>query len=191
MTASVKITAVLLAAGLGTRFGGNKLEALLAGQMLGLHAARTLADLGSARLLAVCNPDSAALIGELEALGFTILRNHQPEAGLSRSLRLAVEEARDADALLIALADMPFVTGTHLATVVDAYDGSRAVASSSGAQLMPPALFPRALFAALQTADGDAGARDLLRAGLAVPGDPAMLADIDTRADIERLIRGA
>jgi molybdenum cofactor cytidylyltransferase len=174
----------LLAAGQGTRFGGNKLEALLDGEMLGLHAAQTLAGLGLERLVAVCNPGCSSLNTALAGLGFEIDVNMRPDAGLSFSLRIAVEQAGDADALLIALADMPFVPASHFAALISANDAERSVASSLAGQKMPPALFPRAMFPALLAAEGDVGARGLLADGLAVEGNAAMLADIDTRADL-------
>jgi molybdenum cofactor cytidylyltransferase len=182
--ASARVVGVLLAAGQGTRFGGNKLEALLDGEMLGLLVAQTLAGLGLERLVAVCNPGCTSLNAALAGLGFEVSLNLQPEAGLSTSLRIAVEQAGGADAMLIALADMPFVPASHFAALISASDAERSVASSLAGQKMPPALFPRAMFPALLAAEGDVGARGLLAGGLAVEGNAAMLADVDTRADL-------
>lgn len=180
----VKVTGVLLAAGLSTRFGGNKLESLLRGEMLGLHAARTLAGLGLEKLIAVCNPASAPLNEALKPLGFHLKYNERPDAGLSSSLKIAVEEASGAGALLIILADMPNVTQAHFAALLEAYNDTCCVASSLIGQRMPPVLIPCSLFPELMSATGDAGARNLLRAGIAVEGSAEMLADVDTRADL-------
>jgi molybdenum cofactor cytidylyltransferase len=181
------ITAVLLAAGRGTRFGGNKLEAMLGDAMLGLHAARTLAAMDFGALFAVHDPAHTKLATALRAEGFTLIDNDAPDAGLSHSLALATAAAlaTDADAMLICLADMPFVTTDHLRTLIGV-GGNRVVASATGDARMPPALFPRAFWPTLATLSGDAGARTILRGAITVQAAPDMLADIDTRADLNR-----
>ena len=180
-----KVAAVLLAAGRGTRFGGNKLEAMLGDTMLGLHAARTLAEMQFGSLFAVHDPAHTALATALIDHGFTLIDNDDPSAGLSHSLALAADAAltTDADALLICLADMPFVTRTHLLALIDA-GGEDVIASAIGGTRMPPALFSRSRWSDMMALSGDAGARTLLRDAITVQGSPAMLADIDTRADL-------
>ena len=180
-----KVAAVLLAAGRGTRFGGNKLEAMLGDTMLGLHAARTLAEMQFGSLFAVHDPAHTALATALIDHGFTLIDNDDPSAGLSHSLALAADAAltTDADALLICLGDMPHVTRAHLWALIDT-GGENVVASAIGDTRLPPALFPRSRWATLMTLSGDAGARILLRDAIAVQGSPEMLADIDSRADL-------
>ena len=183
---SVNIAAVLLAAGLGTRFGGNKLEAMLGEIMLGLHAARTLAAMQFGHLFAVHDPAHARLATALRDEGFTLIGNDDPDAGLSHSLALAANavSTTGADAMLVCLADMPFVTRNHLSRLIES-DGE-IVASAIGDTRMPPALFPRAYWPALATFTGDSGARDLLRNAVSIQGTPEILADIDTRTDLNR-----
>ncbi len=183
----LKIAAVLLAAGRGTRFGGNKLEAMLGNTMLGLHVARTLAAMRCGHLFAVHDPAHAKLADALSLAGFTLINNDNPDAGLSHSLVLAANAAlgTEADALLICLADMPFVTTEHLHALLDAAS-NHAIASAVGDVRMPPALFPRASWPTLTSLTGDTGARTLLHDAIAIQGTAEMLADIDTRADIYR-----
>jgi molybdenum cofactor cytidylyltransferase len=182
-----RVAAVLLAAGRGTRFGGNKLEAMLGDTMLGLHAARTLAAMQFGNLLAVQDPVHADLADALNTAGFTLIGNSNPEAGLSHSLALAAKAAlaTDADALLICLADMPFVTTDHLNRLTELNSG-QIVASAVGDARMPPALFPRASWLTLARLSGDTGARNLLRNAICIEGSAEMLADIDTPADVTR-----
>jgi molybdenum cofactor cytidylyltransferase len=182
-----KVAAVLLAAGRGTRFGGNKLEAMFGDRMLGLHAARTLAGLGCGHLFAVHDPARTALAAALRAENFTLIDNDDPQAGLSHSLALAARAAltTEADALLVCLADMPFVTAAHLAMLISAGD-DHVVASAVGDTRMPPALFPCTFWPILMALTGDEGARPLLRNAIAIQGTAEMLADIDTRTDLDR-----
>lgn len=188
MTASAEIAGILLAAGLGTRFGGRKLEADLRGTPLGLHAAEVLAQT-TGSLFAVISEASANLHGPLVALGYTVIDNDDPAAGLSRSLALGLTKAQTtgAQAALICLADMPWVTPKHLARVIGAYQQSGlAVASASGDRRSPPALFPRSDWPALMTLTGDQGARAYLNAATSVSASDDILFDIDRPEHLRR-----
>lgn len=191
MTGCDKICAVLLAAGAGTRFSGNKLEADFEGAMLGTHAARMLAKLGFRWTFAVHHPAHDGLAAALEALGLTLVPNPNADRGLSSSLAcaLAAAEATEADALLVLLADMPLVTAQHVGALIEAHqvNPDAIIASESAGIPMPPAIFPRAHWLQLKTGQGDTGARALLRDAMRVPADPATMIDIDTVADLERL----
>jgi molybdenum cofactor cytidylyltransferase len=182
-----KVAAVLLAAGRGTRFGGNKLESMLGDTMLGLYAAQTLVEIERGHLFAVHNPANRALAEALTTLGFTLIDNIDPAAGLSRSLSLAASaaQATDTEQLLVCLADMPFVTVDHLNALIKSA-GNQVVASAIGNTRMPPAIFPRAHWSTLNALTGDSGARTLLRDAICIQSSPDMLADIDTRADLNR-----
>jgi molybdenum cofactor cytidylyltransferase len=185
MVAAEDCALVLLAAGLSRRFGGDKLSADLAGRPLGLHGAATLASLPLAERIAVIGgggPDYAAL-------GFRIVRNPDPGAGQAGSLRLGVRAAREsgAAAVLIALADMPFVTSDHVRRLLAAGGEDVVVASSDGARRSPPALFGRGWFDRLEQVSGDQGARALLREAAVVAADPRELVDVDTPAALDEL----
>ena len=185
--ACAKIAAVLLAAGAGRRFGGNKLEADFCGAMLGEYAARTVAKLKFGRIFAVHNPSNVRLAASLQALGFDLIANSAPVLGLSHSLKLAVHavEKTDADAMLIALADMPFVDEPQLQALVAAHrqHPKRCIAATSGAEATPPAVFPRLFWPDLKSVTGDQGARPLLRDAFLVGTDIKKLRDIDTIED--------
>lgn len=179
-----RVAGILLAAGRGSRFGGNKLVAMLGDTMLGLHAARTLAGIGCGHLFAVQDPVNGALAAALRTAGFTLLDNVAPEAGLSHSLSLAAKAAMstDAEAVLFCLADMPFVTAAHLRAVIAVgIDGI--VASAITDTPTPPALIHRMFWPDLITLTGDVGARVMLRDAIAIQGTSEMLADIDTETD--------
>jgi molybdenum cofactor cytidylyltransferase len=185
--AFARIAAVLLAAGAGTRFGGNKLEADFGGAMLGEHVARTMARLQLGWTFAVHDPSHARLAASLETLGFDLIANGDPDLGLSHSLKLAVSavETSDADAMLIALADMPFVDDDLLLSLSFAHrqQPGRCIAATSAVAPTPPAIFPRAYWKDLKSMAGDQGARPLLRDAILVRTDAEKLQDIDTIED--------
>jgi molybdenum cofactor cytidylyltransferase len=176
------IAVAVLAAGQARRFGSDKLMADLDGVPLGAYIARTLAPMGFGWCIAVC-ATGAAIAHQYAAIGFRILENSQPESGQAHSLHLALAAAQqtDAKALLIALADMPYVTSGHITAILSA---GGCAASHDGINFMPPALFPRDTWPELLRTSGDAGARELLRKAKRVPASPVILRDIDTVADL-------
>jgi len=189
--AAERTVLVLLAAGLSSRFEGpgSKLDADLSGVPLGLHAASALAALPFLERVAVTGRGGVDYAG----YGYRTLRNETPERGLSGSVRLGAALAieLEADAVLIALADMPRVSVAHVRRLLDAADGRGAVvASGDGDDTGPPALFGCDRFADLLTLEGDAGARALLRAGHRVIAPPGELVDVDTADQLAALTRG-
>ena len=186
--ACADLACVLLAAGSGTRFGGNKLEARLDGEPIGLHAARTLATLGFSWRFAVHDPRHTTLAAGLSALGFTLIANEKPEAGQAHSLALGVAaaSATPARALLVALGDMPMVEALHLRALIaqSAQHPDAVIASSAGMVRQPPALLPRSIWPQLLHGKGDQGARSWLQDAILVEASPAQLRDIDTLDDL-------
>lgn len=180
------VAAIFLAAGRSSRFaGGDKLLVRLGDMPLALHAARTLVDLAPARLVAICPDRDGPLAEALAEHRFEIWPNPHPDRGLSESLRIGVRAVRAGTeaAVLLCLADMPFVRLPHLRALLAAFDPEAApvVASSRDGVPMPPALFARPMFPALEKASGDQGGRTLLAAAKLVPAPSDELADIDRR----------
>jgi len=179
----VSVAAILLAAGRSTRFGdADKLAAPLGDLPLGLHAARALAALPLAARLVVTGPTA------LEWPNFRTVRNERPEAGMAHSIGLGIAAARrlGADAVLIALADMPFVTTRHFQRLLDRHVGPDSlVASSAGDRRMPPALFGANWFDTLGTLGGDRGARALLDRADIIAAGSGQMRDVDSISDLE------
>ncbi|MBX3593217.1 nucleotidyltransferase family protein [Sphingomonas sp.] len=190
MIAADRAALVLLAAGRSRRFGAlDKLTVPYLGRPLGLHVVVALEVVPFHCRIAVVS-DTAL---DLAARGYRVVANADPAAGLGRSLRLGVAAAASAgaEAVLIALADMPRVTATHIYRLLDrAEDASAIVASSDGVIPRPPALFGSRHFDELMALRGDVGARDLVRRGHHVIAPPAELIDIDTPSDLDRLNHG-
>lgn len=177
------IAVAVLAAGQGIRFGSDKLMADLDGCPMGLHVVEMLGNIPFGWRFAVCG-NGAAILQHFSAVGFAIIENAAPEKGQSHSLHLAVSGAQttEANALLVVLADMPFVTKRHLEKLLAAGEGI--VASTSGERPMPPALFPRDVWPQLLATTGDAGARNLLGEAKLVHAPASELRDIDVVADL-------
>jgi molybdenum cofactor cytidylyltransferase len=184
MTGFADIAVAVLAAGQATRFGEDKLMADLDGIPMGLHIGHTLAPMGFGWRFAVC-AERSPIAAHYAVLGFAVIVNAAPESGQAHSLHLAVAAAEEtqASALLVTLADMPFVTAQHIASIAA---NAALTASHDGERPMPPVLFPRDHWPQLLATKGDAGARALLGAAKTVLAPPQELRDIDLPADLPR-----
>lgn len=184
------IAGLLLAAGAGTRFGGDKLlHPLPDGTPIAVQAARSLLQ-GVDYGIAVVRPGDWWLAGLLEAAGLRTVFCPNAAAGMGASLACGIEAAQDADGWLIALADMPFVQATTVRGLADLLrSGAPIAAPCHEGRRGHPVGFQRDFFAALARLDGDQGARGLLaahaaRIRLLDCDDPGILADIDVPADL-------
>src|SRR5262245_17758217 len=122
MSAEQRIVGILLAAGRGERFGGDKLLAKarssaagatpalddLAGECIGVAACRHLIA-ALPKVIAVVRPDDPALAAALGAAGAQIVRCANAGDGMGASLACGVTAARDAAGWVVALADMPWI----------------------------------------------------------------------------------
>jgi CTP:molybdopterin cytidylyltransferase MocA len=178
------VVAVVLAAGAGSRWTGpgHKLAARLGG--------RTIGELAVAAAVAARIGPVVVVTGATEPSlpAVDLIRVHNPAwtEGQSTSLRVAVAEAErlGADAIVVGLADQPFVepdawrrvAASRAPIAVATYDGHR----------HNPVRLHRSVWELLPT-EGDLGARNLLRMRpdlveeVPCPGSPA---DIDTLEDL-------
>lgn len=118
------------------------------------------------------------------------VRNDAPERGMSRSLRLGIAAVPpEAEAAVVLLADQPTVGVDQLRALDGWRGGTPVVATRSDGVLGPPVLLEREAFSLVDTAEGDAGLRDLLRsdASLVTTVDHEAAPDVDTPADLERI----
>lgn len=182
------IAAVVLAAGLSTRFGGDKLLHPYAGKPLAAHIADTLASLPLTWRIAIV-PPAPSPRGKLFAeRGFELVENPDPQQGMGASLALGARHAMElgASALLVCLADMPEITAAHLKALLDAAGDSDAVATGFDNSRGPPAVFARRLFPELVSLSGDHGAKHLLASARLIAAPPGLSRDFDTRTDFNQ-----
>lgn len=185
-----RVTGILLAAGASARFGTNKLLVPLAnGTPLAVAAARHLRAAVD-RCVAVVRSEDSDLGSLIKAEQFQVVECARAQDGMGASLACGIRASTDADAWLIALADMPFVLPDTIARV--------AAALRAGAPLAAPIFqgrrghpvgFDRRFAPSLLALTGDTGARTLLaRCDAQLTrvecDDPGVLRDVDTPNDV-------
>lgn len=171
----------VLAAGAGSRFGGGKLDADLAGKPVGRWVLDAVGQAGLPPGVIVVPGLVPAFAAES---GWPTLTNICASDGIGTSIALAASAALGrGHRLLVLLADMPLVTPDHLAALL-AYPAAATAYPDGKAGV--PALVGLDLLPHLAELVGSAGAGPLLARYPRVPADEAMLLDIDRPEDLAR-----
>nr|WP_281365967.1 nucleotidyltransferase family protein [Halovulum dunhuangense] len=191
-----------MAAGASRRMGGaDKLVQDAGGQPLLRRAARAALGAGAAAVRVVLPPDHAARRATLEGLdGLSVVEAPRAQEGMGASLATGIAAlGRKADAVIVALADMPDVTAQDYRRLIAAFDPEKGHEICRGVTPggVPghPVLFGRRFFENLADLGGDRGARDVIAAGADFLADvplPGMAAvtDLDTPEDWATWQRG-
>lgn len=182
--AELRIGCLVMAAGCGSRFGRNKLEAEVDGKSLLRRALEAVPAEEFHRVTVVTQYDGAAALAE--SFGFDVVRNDRPQDGLSRTVRLGTEAMADCDAILYQVADQPLL---ERGTVRRELEFFRAhpdciVGLSHNSVRGNPCVFPRRFFPELTALEGDVGGNVVIRAHpealLLYETSAAELRDVDT-----------
>jgi len=187
----VKLGAVILAAGAGTRLGGTA-KALLAARD-GRTFLRCILDsareVGLHDALVVVGPPHEQAVGAHAAeLGTRAIRNPDPERGMASSIALGFA-AIDADAAWLWPVDHPDVSAATLRALVAAlgtHAAARPVVNGRGGH---PPLVSKSLFGALAACPPE-GARSVFAAADVIDvaiDDAGSVRDVDTAIDLEAL----
>jgi molybdenum cofactor cytidylyltransferase len=193
-SADPPVAALILAAGLGSRFGTEaKLLADFGGTpMVGRVAEAALAS-RARPVLAVLGARREAVAAALSGLDVSLLDNPLFADGLSTSLQAGFSALpASTRAVAVLLADMPLVSPALIDGLVEAWleaEPLAVVPSFRGARGNPVVL-SRALEPEIMALTGDHGAGPLLRGRAGVREvaieDPVVLADVDTPEALER-----
>lgn len=191
------LSALLLAAGRSTRFGGHKLLAPLDGEPLVRHAAANLVAAALDEVVVVVGHEGAAVRSALDGLPVRVVVNAEHARGMSASLAAGVRAlAPAAEAVLVALGDQPGIAPDTITRLVHAWRASGrpvAVPVYDGGVRGHPVLFARAVFGELLSIEGDVGARAVIARDparvVAVRVDGPAPRDVDTREDHAALAR--
>ena len=185
------IVGVLLAAGVGRRFGGRDklMHRLPDGTPIAVAAASSLRA-ACDRVVAVLRPDRAQLADSLSTAGCEIVLCPEADHGMGHSLAAGVRATADAEGWLVALGDMPGIDGSsHRAVAACLESGASLAATQYGMQRGHPVGFAKQWFPELSELTGDQGGRAILEENcqhlvLCPVDDPGVILDIDRRVDL-------
>ena len=188
--------ALVLAAGVSRRFGGDKRAARLPnGATVAGETLHHLSAAFDAIHVVLRDSDSDALIESLTtaAPNVRFSRCHDAHLGMGHSLAHGVAQVAEWDGLAVCLADMPFIQAHTYRRLIEAFKTE----AKSRAILVPtyrskrghPVLFGSEHFPAMQLLQGDEGAKTLLEAQannvhFVEINDAAILRDIDQPDDL-------
>jgi CTP:molybdopterin cytidylyltransferase MocA len=189
------VSAILLAAGAGSRFGGGKLLAKLGDRPLIEAALENLRGAPVDEIIVVLGADAERLREVCDRYDVRTCENEDWERGQSTSvlagLRACGEGTR---AAIVLLGDQPFVGVGAVERLVAAFaEGAEIAVATYAGRRRNPVLFSRETWPLLEAElAGDEGARSVLRRHpelvVEVPcdgvGDPT---DVDTGEDLKRL----
>jgi molybdenum cofactor cytidylyltransferase len=196
----VNVAAIILAAGKASRFeDGQKLVAEIDGVPIVRRVCSAIARSNVSDIVLVVAALDGAVASAAGSGRWRTVENAGAGEGLSSSLRVGLQHiGREADGVLIALADMPGITDGLANELIWAF-----AASKGGAIVFPlapdgrrghPIIWPRDLIPALAAVSGDQGGKAVLanypERWRPVPcEDAGAFADIDTRGDLEAFRR--
>lgn len=194
-----KVIGIYLAAGKSARFQGNKLRAMVAGKSLGSMALIAALRSNLQEIIVVLRPEDDASwvtlsINRAEAHKLTFTKCADSMQGQSASLQhgLTLAQQRNADAILVILADQPFITHQLLNQYLSIYEQSECYTciGMKSTYISPPILITSTLYPALYSLQGDEGARTIIKQQkkccFLTNVNKRYYIDIDTQKDFQR-----
>src|SRR5213595_734102 len=165
---SVRVVAVVTAAGSAERFGGKKLLTPIDGEPLLDHTIDALLDGGVGEVIVVVGRDARV---ELERDVNSMLdprvrpvENSDPSRGMFSSIQEGVAQAQG-DAILVLPGDMPFVSPNTVRAVIAAYEKKAAIVSPRyRGKRGHPVVLPSSLRDEIRAADSRGTLHDVIHA---------------------------
>ena len=187
------ISAIVLAAGEGTRFGGTKQLEILRDKPLVQHAVDAASRGGVDEIVVVLGHDALRVRDALDLPeGARFVINDRYADGQSTSLAAGLRALDpQTDAAVVLLADQPGIGARHVRSLVTAFETDPAEILRIRFRDGPgPAILARSVWDEAMALTGDTGARALIEAEpdrarwLAFDEDTPV--DVDRRSDLER-----
>lgn len=190
---------ILLAAGAGSRFGGDKLHALVGGVPLYERMMRKLEAFSYAPVVVVTGDPK--IIEAAESRDFLVAKNKEPEKGISHSIRLGLqcmtEHFPQVEGVLFSVCDQPHITVAVMQTIL--YRGflrrENIICAAAKHRRGNPVYWGRIYFQELLGLTDDVGGRSLFHLHPEkieeIEVDPEELLDIDRKEDLKEHDQGA
>ncbi|MDW7693544.1 nucleotidyltransferase family protein [Flammeovirgaceae bacterium SG7u.111] len=192
-----KLSIVVLAAGQSSRMGKPKQLLPVNGQPMLRRVAKTALSADNTKVTVVLGANAEACTEVLASLPVQIVVNKNWENGMGSSinsgLASALKQNPETDAVLLLLADQPFVTSKHINALQKlASTSKKSIIASSYSEIVGvPILLKKKYFSDLLKLNANKGAKLIVKAN---PDDiqsipfPEAAKDIDTLEDFQNYI---
>jgi molybdenum cofactor cytidylyltransferase len=185
------VSAIVLAAGSGSRMGEQKLLLQIAGRTIIEWVVDAALGSGADEVIVVVGAEGEKVRESLERRAVKVVENAHYMEGMSTSIRAGLDTAAvDTDAVAFLLGDQPFVTSQLIDLVLARFaeTGAPLVRPIAAGRPAHPVLIGRDLFPELRRLEGDLGARELIvahaeQAEFVQLDDGRAAFDIDTPSD--------
>lgn len=191
------VSAVILAAGMSTRMGENKLLLNLGNKTVLEHVVDGALTSRVEEVIVVTGAAHHEIKGILKNRQVKIVQNQQYRNGQSTSLKVGIEHcSKKTDGYLFLLGDQPFITAKIIDHLIDVFiniDKSIVVPVYEGAR-GNPVLFDKKWYHKMLSLEGDIGARRIIKGNTQCVYEveivtDAILRDIDTMDDYQKYCR--
>ncbi len=189
-----RMGAVILAAGLGTRFGGGKLESMVEGRPMFMRVLDELVEVfgydGITFVASDGEPARAAAVA-----GAHVVINRHPQDGISSSMKLGLCANLHMGSCLFTVADQPYLSSTSIRSLVNGFkdsDRQLAAITTKTGDFSNPCIFGASYYGALYDISGDRGGKSIVRMHAddvytCMPVSENELYDVDTVEDLEKI----
>jgi len=197
-----KIYTVMLAAGISSRLGYNKLTVKIEGKSVIARALKPFCIEGVEKIFVVVNPQSIDVRREVEKdpelrqFPFTFIENPYYEKGMSTSIKVALPFISDADAAFFHLGDKPFIRRKLIVDMIDMYlkgDAKIIVPVYENKKGHPVIMKINPFIEEVRILTGDKGLREIIDKHMEdvvfIKSDKGSIFDIDTEKSITILNR--
>jgi molybdenum cofactor cytidylyltransferase len=193
-----RIAAVVLAAGLSSRMGSNKLLAEWRGKPLVRWTAESALASEAKPVIVVTGHEAARIEAALKGLDVRVVHNPDYASGLSASLKSGIRAVpTSCDGAIVLLGDMPEINSDLIDRMIAAFspaDGRSICTAAHEHRRGNPVLWSRVYFPEIEALRGDVGAKELISVHedvvCEIEAGGAVLRDIDT-PDALAALRGS
>ena len=186
----MNICALVLAAGLSSRFGADKRLATMPDGSRVIDALLDQITASGLPLLVCLRQSDTALAQHLEGRNIPVYRSARAQEGMGGTLADTVTQLASYDGMLVCLADMPWIKAATYKTIAEQITPNTICIPTQDKKRGHPVGFGSAYFGELAALGGDSGARSLCykyanRIHEIPVHDAAIHHDIDTTADLD------
>jgi molybdenum cofactor cytidylyltransferase len=189
-----RVAGVVLAAGLSTRMGRNKMLLQIGGRSLVRRAVETALAAQLDPVLVVLGHERERVEAEVQGLQCAPVHNPEYAEGMNTSLRAGIRALpSDVAGAVVMLGDMPLVGVAMLRALVDTFRRAKPplLLSTYDGVVAPPILYGRALFDELRALHAEACGKSIVNAhraeAIELSWPKEALTDLDAPEDFARV----